>query len=180
VDTGEPVVIGLTRGGQTAVEPSPVLLVTAERAVSRSALRRAAELAGDAGPVTVIAIAWLHGSGLGAPHPGLLPTPQEREQGRRIVATAMSALEEMGARTLGSVVITRTPGRTIARAARSRGARAIVLDMPPRHGLRRVVEGDLTAELRRRLRSGGITVETPTRDGRAGAPHSGHAAARLP
>lgn len=160
--------IGLTHGTRAPVEPSPVLLVTAERAVSRGALRRAADLAGGDGPVTVIAIARMHGSGLGAPHPGLLPTQQEREQGRRIVATAMSALEEMGARTLGSVVITRTPGRAIARAARARGARAIVLDLPPAHGLRRVVEGDLAAELRRRLRSGHVVIDSHRGPG---APH---------
>ena len=86
-----------------------------------------------------------------------------QERIRRVVAVAMSSLEDLGATALGHISVTRSPGRALARAVRSRGARAVVLDQqaPPR--LRRA-EADLTGELRRRLHGSGIIVAVASPD----------------
>jgi nucleotide-binding universal stress UspA family protein len=160
---------GRVRDPQT---PSAVILVVPDRPRGRAtgdaggsgaaALRRAAELAGtgpEPGPVTVIATVRIHGSGLGVPHPGLLPTRQERERGEQSVRAAVTALRELGVAADGQIVITRNAVRAIARAARSRGARTVVVGLPGPRGLRGFIEGDLTAQLRRRLRASAM-VET--------------------
>jgi nucleotide-binding universal stress UspA family protein len=151
--------------------PSAVILVVPDRprggadagaSGTAAAIRRAAELAGTApepGPVTVIATVRIHGSGLGVPHPGLLPTPQEREQGEQSVRAAVAALQKLGVAADGQIVITRNAVRAIARAARNRGARTVVVGLPGPRGLRGFIEGDLAAQLRRRLRAA-ATVES--------------------
>jgi K+-sensing histidine kinase KdpD len=160
----------------TAVTPSAVILVVPDRPRGRAdggsgggsggsnaaAIRRAAELAGAAaqpGPVTVIATVRIHGSGLGVPHPGLLPTRQEREQGEQSVRAAVTALHKLGVAADGQIVITRNAVKAIARATRSRGAQAVVVGFPAARGLRGFVEGDLAAQLRRRLHAA-ATVES--------------------
>ena len=167
---------GLRRGrvGGT-VTPSAVILVVPDRPRGRAdgdagrgsggssaaAIRRAAELAGTAeqpGPVTVIATVRIHGSGLGVPHPGLLPNRQEREQGEQSVRAAVTALHKLGVAADGQIVITRNAVKAIARATHIRGARTVVVGIPAPRGLRGFIEGDLSAQLRRRLRAA-ATVE---------------------
>jgi hypothetical protein len=118
---------------------SPVLLIVGGGAVSRAAIGRATGLAGDA-RVTVL--------GVGPEAPG----DPAGELVRRAVAEAMSALDSGDAMALGHISVTGSPARTIARMARARGARAVVLDQMS--GL----AGGLAGELRRRLHGSGIAV----------------------
>jgi len=142
---------------------SPVLLVLAGGTVSQAAISRTAELAADelaAGePVTVI--------GTSAGQSGPVAGP-EYEQVRRAVARAMSALEDTGVAALGHVAVTGSPSRTVARVARARGARVVVLDRGPATSGsfgRSSRSGGLAAELRRRMYGSGITVVTPAERG---------------
>jgi nucleotide-binding universal stress UspA family protein len=123
-------------------------------------IQRCASLAGHS-PVTVLSVARLHGSAFGLPNPGLMPTRRDREEQRAIVATAVRALERGDRRVDGQVVITRNPAKTIARAARRLQVEHVVLAAPPQGRLRRLVEGDPVAGVRRRLRSA-ATVTGPS------------------
>ena len=118
---------------------SPVLLVIAAGAVSQTAIARTAELAAGS-PVTVIGVA-------ASP-----PQGEDTEQLRRAVALAMSVLENTGVMALGHIAVTGSPARTIARVARARGARVVVLDHQGQ------ASGGLAAELRRRVYGSGIVV----------------------
>jgi len=122
---------------------SRVLLVVSDGAVSQAAIDRTAGLAGGS-PVTVV--------GVGAEH---LQGTAEPERLRRSVALAMSVLEGAGVVALGHIAVTGSPARTLARVARARCARVVVLDhagAPP--------SGGLAAELRRRMYGSGIVVVT--------------------
>jgi hypothetical protein len=145
----------------------PVILVILGETVSRSAIGRAAELAAGQ-PVTVMAIECaVPGRAGRAGRPGR-PGPPDggagHERVRRVVATAMSSLEDLGATALGHISVTRAPGRILARAVRTRGATAVVLDQLAPAGWGQPVAAGLTAELRRRLHGSGIIVETTAHD----------------
>jgi hypothetical protein len=126
-----------------AAAASRVLLVVADCAVSQGAIHRTVELAGGSA-VTVVGV----GTGLAA-------GTAEPEQLRRSVALAMSVLEDAGVVALGHIAVTGSPARTLARVARSRGARVVVLDQ-----LGLSAGGGLAAELRRRMYGSGIVVVT--------------------
>jgi hypothetical protein len=132
---------------------STVLLVLTGSTVSRAVICRTAELAAGA-PVTVIGMAGT-----------------EPEQARRAVALAMSALEHTGVAALGHVAVTGSPGRAVARVARARGARVVVLDRDPASASRPGGAGSLgrqpglAAELRRRMYGSGVTVVAPDAPG---------------
>jgi hypothetical protein len=150
---------------------SPVLLVVAGGTVSQAAISRTAELAAGA-PVTVIGVGSGHVSGTNsASSPGSTSSGRsggpagsgssggvagpEPEQVRRAVALAMSVLENTGVMALGHIAVTGSPARTVARVARARGVRVVVLDHP----------GGLAAELRRRMYGSGIVVVSATERG---------------
>ena len=116
--------------------------------------------------------------GAGAPQAGSL-SPRagpEPEQVRRTVALAMSMLEDAGVVAMGHIV-TGPPGRAVARVARARGARVVILDQSgpssggqpagPGPGRAGAETGGLMAELRRRMYGSGIVVlaETDRRGG---------------
>jgi hypothetical protein len=129
----------------------PVLLVVAGGAVSQAAIARTAELAAGA-PVTVVGV-------------GTSDISSEPEQLRRTVALAMSVLENTGVMATGHIV-TGSPARAVARVARARGARVVILDqLGPSPGGAGAV--GLVAELRRRMYGSGIIVlaETDRRGG---------------
>jgi hypothetical protein len=128
---------------------SPVLLVVTSGSVSQAAITRTAELAAAA-PVTVIGVS-----------PGGRPpeASTEPEPVRRAVALAMSVLENTGVMALGYIAVTGSPARAIARVARARGARVVVVDQ----------SGPLAAELRRRMYGSGIVVVSATERGGRGA-----------
>ena len=144
-----------------------VLLVVAGAAVSQAAIARTAELAAGA-PVTVIGLSTsetsrTHAAAPWHPHP--TPAGTEPELVRRTVALAMSALEDTGVMAMGHIV-TGPPARAVARVARARGARVVILDQsgPASGG---AGTGGLMAELRRRMYGSGISVlaETDRRGG---------------
>jgi hypothetical protein len=177
----------------------PVLLVVAGGAVSQAAIARTAELAAGA-PVTVVGLSTSETSrthaaspwhphlahsagearcpgGSAGPAPGSGAKP---EQVRRTVALAMSVLEDTGVMAMGHIV-TGPPARAVARMARARGARVVILDQSgpasggqppgpgPGFGAGRAGPGTagLMAELRRRMYGSGIVVlaETDRRGG---------------
>jgi hypothetical protein len=143
----QPVTTGASSAASSAA--SRVLLVVADCAVSKAAIRRTVELAGGSA-VTVV--------GVGAEHTSRAehtPVAVEPEQLRRSVAFAMSVLENAGVLALGHIAVTGSPARTLARVARARGARVVVLDQ-----LGLSAGGGLAAELRRRMYGSSIVVVT--------------------
>jgi hypothetical protein len=141
-------------------DPCAVMLASDGRQdYSAGAVTRAAALAGS-DRVAVITIAKIYGSSFGLPHPGLLPTKEELAERRGWVDGAIRALEAAGASADGQVAATRRSGKKLAGVARARRPRVVVIDETTvRHGLRRLVEGDVGSELRRMLRKDGIEVE---------------------
>jgi nucleotide-binding universal stress UspA family protein len=167
-----------------SLPPATVLLASTGKPFSDAAIARAAGLAagdcacprGDdppstprggassAGRVRVVTVAKIHGSSFGLQHPGLMPNKKERDQAQAIVATAIKALQRAGTRADGEVVITRSPGRSFARAARAaRDVRHVVIDDYHRGRLGRLLAGAVTRSVRYRLKgvdctavSGGI------------------------
>ncbi len=128
-----------------------VLLATTESSFSAEAIRLAAQVAGDTS-VAVVVITRIHGYALGIPNPGLLPTRQEQDIAKQAVAEAVRALRRHGVAADGQVAATRTAAKTISRIAQVRHARHIVMDRSDRGSrLRRLIEGDPAAGLRRRL-----------------------------
>jgi len=136
------------------------------------AVAQAAALSGSR-PVAVVTLAKIYGTRFGIPHPGLLPTKQELSDRQRWVAGAITALRKQGIEADGQVAATRKPSRKLADIAHARGAKVVVIDETSGTGIRRIVEGDVGAELRRKLRGTGVRVEVVpreqrTRSGRAG------------
>jgi hypothetical protein len=130
-----------------------VLLASPGAPFSRAAIRRACELSGGE-PVAVLAILKVYGSSFGLPNPGLLPTRRERDEQYAIVRRAISAVERRGGTADGQIAATRSVGRTIAKVARRRRVRYVVMDEGEASGLQRFTEGAVTATVRRRLGRG--------------------------
>lgn len=140
-----------------------VLLATDGRTeFSPRAVAQAAALAGS-GTVAVVTIAKIYGTQFGLPHPGLLPTKAELDERKTWVDRAVRQLEKHGIDADGQVAATRRATRKLAEVARTRGARVVVIDETRKTGLRRLIEGDVGAELRRKLRRDGIVVEVVPR-----------------
>jgi nucleotide-binding universal stress UspA family protein len=128
-----------------------VLLATTDGSFTDEAIRLAARVAGDTS-VAVVVITRIHGYALGIPNPGLLPTRREQDSAKRAATEAVRALRRHGIAADGQVAATRTAAKTISRIARTRSARHIVLDGSGGGSrLRRLVEGDPAAGLRRRV-----------------------------
>lgn len=128
-----------------------VLLASSGSPFSRAALRRARELAGGQ-PVAVLSILKIYGSSFGLPNPGLMPTRREREEQLKIVQRALDELERRGCEVDGQVAATRSAGRMIAKVARTRQVRYVVMDAQPATGVRRIIERELTNIVRRGLK----------------------------
>jgi hypothetical protein len=132
-------------------EPAAVLLASSGAPFSRAAARRAHELAAG-GPVAVMSILKVYGSAFGLPNPGLMPSRREREEQIGIVDGAIRELERLGCTVDGQITATRSAGRAIAKAARVRRVSYVVMDAHPATGIRKVVESQVAAVVRRRLR----------------------------
>ena len=144
--------------GRRRFDPQPtaqaaVLLATTGEPFSKAAIRRAYELAAGE-PVAVLAILKVYGSQFGLPNPGLLPTRREREEQFEVVRRAIAALERRGGTADGQIAATRSAARTIARVARVRKVRFVVMDDHEQSGVSRVIQGSVTGTVRRRLASG--------------------------
>jgi hypothetical protein len=154
----------------------PVLLVVAGGAVSQAAIARTAELAAGA-LVTVVGVGTseISRTNSASSRPAHLAYPagdtrrlgvsQAPEEVRRTVALAMSVLENTGVMAMGHIV-THSPARAVARVARARGARVVIVDQPGPSSCGQPAVG-LMAELRRRMYGSGIVVlaETDRRGG---------------
>ena len=143
-------VFGRRRFDQQPTAPAAVLLASSGAPFSKAAVRRARELAAG-GPVAVLSILKIYGSTFGLPNPGLLPTRREREEQFANVEKAISQLERSGCKADGQIAATRSAGRMIAKVARARQVRVVVMDASTESGVRRVIEGSVTSIVRRRL-----------------------------
>ncbi|MDA8318719.1 MAG: universal stress protein [Actinomycetota bacterium] len=144
--------------------PATVLLASDGTAFSKDSIRRAYELAAGQ-PIAVLSILKIYGSAFGLPNPGLLPTRRERDEQLAHVRRAIGELERRGCSVDGQVAATRSSGRAIARVARARGVSHVVMNhRGDQAGLRRVVQGNVTDTLRRRLGDRvALEVVTPRR-----------------
>jgi nucleotide-binding universal stress UspA family protein len=144
--------------GRRRFDPQPtaqaaVLLASSGSPISRAAIRRAHELAAGE-PVAVLSILKVYGSSFGLPNPGLMPTRREREEQVAIVQRAIKDLERLGGTVDGQIAATRSAGRMIAKVARVRHVDWVVMDSPNATGMRKIIEGELTGIVRRRLAEG--------------------------
>src|SRR6516164_4289437 len=146
-------VFGRRRWDPQPTSPAAVLLASSGSPFSRAAVRRAHELAAGE-PVAVLLIVKVYGSQFGLPNPGLMPTRREQEEQVTVVRRAIEALEQRGCTADGQVAATRSAGRMIAKVARARNVRYVVMDSPTATGVRRIIEGEVTGIVRRRLRDG--------------------------
>ena len=152
--------LGRRRFDPQPTSPAAVLLASSGEPFSRAAVKRAHELAAGQ-PVAVLSILKVYGSTFGMPNPGLLPTRREREEQFALVNRAIKDLEQRGCAVDGQIAATRSAGRTIAKVARVRQVRYVVMDDSAPSGVRRVTEGSITATVRRRL-GGGAELELVT------------------
>jgi len=144
-------VFGRRRWDPQPTSPAAVLLASSGSPFSRAAVRRAHELAAGE-PVAVLSIVKVYGSQFGLPNPGLMPTRREQEEQVTVVRRAIEALEQRGCTADGQVAATRSAGRMIAKVARARNVRYVVMDSPTATGVRKIIEGEVTGIVRRRLR----------------------------
>lgn len=130
--------------------PVMVLLASAGAPFSKSAIRRARELAAGE-PIAVLTILTVYGSAFGLPNPGLLPTRRERDEQFANVQRAIKQLERQGCSADGQVAATRSAARMIAKVARARQVRHVVMEEPAGSGLGRLSGRAVTSTVRRRL-----------------------------
>lgn len=108
--------------------PRAVLLASEERPLGDAVIEYAARFGA---PVYVFAIARVHGTSLGFPNPGLLPTKAEWEAQRTSVARAVKQLRKRGVKAEGRVLGTRAATKKIVQEAAARGCDAIVMGADP-------------------------------------------------
>jgi nucleotide-binding universal stress UspA family protein len=109
-----------------------VLLASEAGRFPPPAVDMAARLAKRSGaPVHVFSIARVHGTSLGFPAPGLMPSKQEWQEQHDRVADAIHGLKKRGVEAKGEVIGTRAGAKRIVRAAARKGCDAIVMAAPP-------------------------------------------------
>ena len=138
-------------GGRGAAEPPDpaslqirrVLIASEGRPIPAVAVDFAAQLA-KAGKrpasVHVFSAARIYGTSLGLPVPGLLPTRQEWDEQRELVATTVRELKRRGLRAEGHVVATRNATKHILKTASRCRCDVIVMAADPK---RRGIMSDL-------------------------------------
>jgi hypothetical protein len=141
-------------------QSAAVLIASVGVPIPPPAIHSAVKMSGG-GPVAVISIARIYGSSLGLPNPGLMPTKAEMDDQRAQVAKAISRLERAGVEAWGQVAATRRYAKTIAGAAMARGVAHVLVVTPETARWRKVVEGDVARDVRRRLPKD-VTVEGVT------------------
>jgi hypothetical protein len=130
--------------------PALVLLASAGAPFSKSAIRRARELAAGE-PIAVLTILTIYGSAFGLPNPGLMPTRRERDEQFGNVQRAIRQLERQGCSVDGQVAATRSGARMIAKVARARQVRYVIMDERAESSLRGLASRGVTSTVRRRL-----------------------------
>ena len=149
------VLLGRDRWDKQPTSQAAVLLASPGSQFSSAAMRRARELA-DGQPVAVLAILKIYGSSFGLPNPGLMPTRRERDEQLKNVKLAIHELERRGCAVDGQIAATRSAGRTIAKVARARKVSYVVMDTQPATGIRRLIEGEVSNNVRRWLRGAAV------------------------
>jgi nucleotide-binding universal stress UspA family protein len=149
------VLLGRNRWDKQPTSQAAVLLASSGSPFSRAAMRRARELA-DGQPVAVLSILKVYGSSFGLPNPGLMPTRREREEQLNNVKLAIRELENRGCTVDGQIAATRSAGRTIAKVARARKVSYVVMDTQRATGIRRLIEGEISNNVRRWLRGAAV------------------------
>lgn len=135
------------------------MVVLRPDAAASKELVAAARAAG--GTVAVVLPLKIHGYSLGMPNPGLMPTARERAAAEDAIAVTVARLRRVGVDVDGQIVVTRHAHRAIPRIVRRRGAARVLLEPSTAGRLRRLLEGDLHRQLRRRLQPT-VTVESVT------------------
>ncbi len=122
----------------------PILLAGDGRPFPKALLDEAGRLAHVHGsPVSVMQLLRIWGSGLGIPHPGLLPNAQEKEAALESVRIATAYLEKRRVPLAGHrITATRRPTRAILREAERTGATRIVMARVPKGPLRPEIATD--------------------------------------
>jgi hypothetical protein len=131
-------------------QTAAVLIASTGERIPTAAIAQGLRLSGGE-PVAVITIARIYGSALGLPNPGLMPTRKEITAQKEHVETALRAIEKKGSEAWGQVAASRKPAKTIAEAARARGARHVIVVRPELPRWREVVEGNIVKEISRKL-----------------------------
>jgi hypothetical protein len=111
------------------------------------------------GTVAVVLALKIHGYSFGMPNPGLMPTARERAAAENAIGVTVARLRRAGIDVDGQIVVTRHAHRAIPRIVRRRGARRVLLEASTAGRVRRLLEGDLHRQLRRRLEPA-VTVES--------------------
>jgi hypothetical protein len=130
-----------------------VIVSTGER-VPASAVSRAVALSGGR-PVGVMSLARIHRMTPGGRY---TPEPDEIRTHSDVVGNALTSIERAGCSGWGQAGASRSPERAIARVARARGARHVVVIVPAQPRSRRVLAGQMIRELGRWL-APGIAIE---------------------
>jgi nucleotide-binding universal stress UspA family protein len=139
------------------VSAGPLLLAGDGKAFPEDLLDEAARLARvHHVPVSVMQLLRIWGSGLGIPHPGLLPNAEEKEAALETVRRATAYLERRGVPLAGHrITATRRPTRAILREAERVGAARIVMARVPKGPLR----PEIATDHGRVLRSAHVPVD---------------------
>lgn len=151
--------LGRRRGDPPPDSPRDVVVVLRPDAAASKELVAAARAAG--GTVAVVLPLKIHGYSLGMPNPGLMPTARERTAADTAMTVTVAQLRRVGVDVDGQIVVTRHAHRSIPRIVRRRGATRVLLEASTAGRLRRLLEGDLYRQLRRRLEPM-VTVESVT------------------
>lgn len=134
-------------------EPAAVLLASAGRPFSDEAVQHAVAAA-NGERIWVLSTARIYGTAFGLQNPGLLPTKREWAEQADLVDAAVKKIKRARGSAKGEVIATRDAAKTFIRAAQRHSVRCVVLQPAQGGRLRRLVEGDPVARLRRRLGAG--------------------------
>lgn len=142
---------------RAALPSAGVLLASTGKPFSDASIALAVELA-QGSRIRVVTIARIHGASFGLQHPGLMPNKKEKDAARALVAQAIKAIQRAGARADGEVVITRSPGRSFASAARAAGVARVIIDEADKGRLGRIEAQMAARYVRFRLRDVDLAV----------------------
>jgi hypothetical protein len=139
------------RGDPQPDSPAGVVLLSGGHAFRPAAIDAAVQAA-DGRLIAVVVLARIHGYAFGMPNPGLLPNAKEKAAARSAVETAIREIRRRGGRADGQVAVARHAAKVGARVTKIRGATVVVVDEPDKPAWRRVVEGQVTSSVARRVR----------------------------
>jgi hypothetical protein len=145
---------------RAALPSATVLLASTGQPFSAGSIALAVELA-QGSRIRVVTIARIHGASFGLQHPGLMPTKKEKDAAQALVANAIKRIQRAGGAADGEVVMTRSPGRSFARAARSAGVARVIIDQAGERRLDRLETWLAGRYLRLRLRQVDLAAVSP-------------------